>query len=46
MKNKFKAAVLFDLKKPLNFVEKKSDPNLTWRKTVNNSLKNNQLLDN
>ena len=29
-----------DLKKPLNFVEKKSDPNLTWRKTVNNSLKN------
>ena len=29
-----------DLKKPLNFIERKSDPDLTWRKTVNNSLKN------
>ena len=30
-----------DLKKPLNFIEKKYDNNLKWRKKVNNQLKNN-----
>ena len=30
-----------DLKKPLNFIEKKYDTNLKWRKKVNNQLKNN-----
>ncbi len=30
-----------DLKKPLNFIEKKYDTNLKWRKKVNNHLKNN-----
>jgi len=29
-----------ELKKPLNFVERTFDKDLTWRKTVNNSLKN------
>ena len=29
-----------ELKKPLNQIEKKYDPNLIWRKKVNNSLKN------
>jgi len=28
-----------DLKKPINFIERQSDQDLTWRKTVNNSLK-------
>ncbi len=30
-----------DLKKPLNFIERKYDTNLKWRKKVNNDLKNN-----
>ena len=29
-----------DLKKPLNFIEKKYDNHLKWRKSVNNNLKN------
>ena len=29
-----------ELKKPLNYIEKKYDKNLIWRKTVNNCLKN------
>ena len=29
-----------ELKKPINLIEKKHDPDLIWRKTVNNSLKN------
>ena len=29
-----------ELKKPLNFIERKHDGDLIWRKTVNNSLKN------
>ena len=29
-----------DLKKPLNLIEKKYDPDCKWRKTVNNLLKN------
>jgi len=29
-----------ELKKPLNSIEKKHDPGLIWRRTVNNSLKN------
>ena len=29
------------LKKPINFIEKKYDKNLKWRKKVNNHLKNN-----
>ena len=28
------------IKKPLNFIERKYDRNLVWRKTVNNALKN------
>ena len=30
----------FELKKPLNFIERKYDKNLKWRKVVNNLIKN------
>ena len=30
----------YEIKKPLNFIERKYDPNIKWRKTVNNLLKN------